>query len=170
MKEKKKLLNDAIKANKVQVITEESENLWEMSLAEARDIATKKSLDLMQIWENGGVVIVKMLDYWKFLYQKKKQDRKNKQKSKNPDIKTLRITFKISDHDMEVRKKQAEKFASWGHTLKLSLMLRWRENHYWDLAQTKMEQFVALVDEIYTLDWKIQRSGSNFSATLKPKK
>lgn len=170
MKEKRKILNDAIKANKVQVITDGSENLWEMSLGEARDIATKKWLDLMQIWENAWIVIVKMLDYWKFLYQKKKQDRKNKQKSKNPELKTLRITFKISDHDMEVRKNQAEKFASLGHSLKLSLMLRWRENHYWDLAQTKMEQFVALVDEIYTLDGKIQRSGSNFSATLKPKK
>jgi translation initiation factor IF-3 len=58
------------------------------------------------------------------LYQKKKQDQKNKQKSKSPEMKTLRISYKISDHDMEVRKRQAEKFAEAGSVLKVNLMLR----------------------------------------------
>jgi translation initiation factor IF-3 len=68
--------------------------------------------------------MVKMLDYGKFLYREKKQKQKNKQRTKTADLKTLKITFKISDHDLEVRKNQAEKFAENGHSLKVSLMLR----------------------------------------------
>ena len=38
-KEKRKPINDEIKANKVQLITDAWENLWEMSLAKAKQIA-----------------------------------------------------------------------------------------------------------------------------------
>ncbi len=57
---------------------------------------------------NGDITIVKILDFGKFLYKQKKQEQKNKQRAKTPDPKTLKITFKISEHDMEVRRNQAE--------------------------------------------------------------
>jgi len=39
-------------------------------------------------------------------------------------MKTLRISFKISDHDLDVKRRQAEKFAAGGHALRITLMLR----------------------------------------------
>lgn len=75
---------------------------------EALDLAQSESLDLMEIGRNGDITIVKILDYGKFLYKQKKQDQKNKQRSKPADPKTLKITFRISDHDLEVRKNQAK--------------------------------------------------------------
>ena len=170
MKEKKRILNDEIRASRVQVIMDDGENLWEMSLAEAKSKAREQELDLMEMWRNGNVTIIKMLDYGKFLYRQKKQEQKNKQKWKAPDLKTIRITFKIGEHDLAIKKKQAEKFAEHGHPLKVSLMLRWRENHYGDLAMEKMETFVASLEEIYKLEWQIKRSGNTFTALLKVKK
>ncbi len=168
MKEKKRPLNDEIKASKVQVITDEWENLWEMSIDEAREKANSLGLDLMEIWQNWDVSILKMLDYGKFLYRQKKQDQKNKQKWKAPDLKNIRITFKIWDHDLEIRKKQAEKFASWGHPLKVSLMLRWRENHYENIASEKIQSFVASLEEVYKLEWQVKKNGNTFVAMMKP--
>lgn len=168
MKEKKRLLNDQIRARKAQVVTDEGENLWEMSMDEARAKANSLGLDLMEIWQNWDLSIVKMLDYWKFLYRQKKQASKQKQASKAPDLKTIRITFKIGDHDLEIRKKQAEKFAKSWHPLKVNLMLRWRENHYVDIAQDKMTSFVTSLEEIYKLDWTIKKNGNTFVAMLKP--
>lgn len=170
MKEKKKLLNDDIQADRVQVITESWDNKWEMSLSDAISLAQKDGLDVMQIWDKWNVAIVKILDYWKFLYQKKKQDQKNKQKGKAPEQKTIRISFKISEHDLEVRKNQAEKFAKAGSPLKVQLMLRGRENHYADMARERMEHFVAMLSDIYDLEKKIMQNGSNFVANLKVKK
>jgi len=167
-KEKRKPINDEIKANKVQLITDDWENLWEMSLSQAKEIAEEKELDLMEMGKNGDLTIVKLLDYWKFLYRQKKQEQKNKQKWKTPDLKTIRITFKISEHDLKVKYKQAEKFAAWGHPLKVTLMLRWRENHYANIAQEKMESFVNMLEDIYKLDWAIKKNWNTFIAMLKP--
>lgn len=170
MKEKKKLINNDIRASRVQLIIGNWENKWEMSLSEAMEMANRDGLDLMQIWEKWDVAVVKLLDIGKFMYQKKKQEQKNKQKSKAPEQKTIRISFKISDHDLEVRKTQAEKFFKGGHSLKIQLMLRWRENHYTDLALDRMNHFVKMISEFYDLEKRVQQNGSNFIANLKPKK
>lgn len=169
MKEKKKLLNNEIKARKVQLIDDEGENLWEMSINDARMKAQEQWLDLMEIWKKKDISIVKILDYGKYLYRQKKQDQKNKQKWKSPDLKTIRISFKIWDHDLEIRKKQAEKFAKWAHPLKVTLMLRGRENHYEGLAREKMTNFVASLEEIYKLEWQIKKAWNVFIAMMKAK-
>ena len=138
-----------------------------MSINDARIHAKEAWLDLMQMSFKNGFAVVKMLDYWKFLYRQKKLDRKNKAGGKSPDLKTLRITFKISDHDMDVKRNQAEKFAKIGHPIKVVLMLRWRENHYSDIAFEKMQIFVEKVQDFYKLDAKISKAGNTLSAMLK---
>lgn len=169
MKENKRPLNDEIKASKVKLITDEGEVIWEMSLSDAKQKARENALDLMQLGREGEVTVVKMLDYGKFLYKQKKQDQKNKAKGKAPDLKTIKITFKIGDHDLEVKQNQAEKFAKDGHPLKVMLVLRWRENHYEDIAKQKMETFVAMLENFYKIDKKLVRAGSNFIVMLLPK-
>lgn len=169
MKDNRRPLNDEIKASKVKLITDDWEVLWEMSLADAKQKAKENALDLMQLGREWEFVIVKMLDYWKFLYKQKKQEQKNKQKWKAPDLKTIKITFKIGEHDLEVKKNQAEKFAKDGHPLKVMLVLRWRENHYETIASQKMETFISMLEEFYKIDKKLIRAGSNFIVMLLPK-
>lgn len=82
MKEIKKALNDEIKASKVKLIDEAWEAIWEMTLSEAKQKARELSLDLMEIAKNENFSIIKMLDYWKFLYKQKKVDSKNKRNEK----------------------------------------------------------------------------------------
>ncbi len=169
MKDNKRPLNDEIKASKIKLITDEWEVLWEMSLNDAKQKARENSLDLMQLWKEGELTIVKMLDYWKFLYKQKKQDQKQKQKWKAPDLKTIKITFKIWEHDLEVKKNQAEKFAKDWHPLKVMLVLRWRENQYEDIATEKIETFIKMLDEFYKIDKKLIKAWNNFIVMLLPK-
>lgn len=168
MKEKKRILNNDIRARQIKLITDDGENHGEMHISDARIKADSLGLDLMEMWKAWELTIVKMLDYWKFLYKQKKQDQKNKQKWKAPDLKTIRITYKIWDHDLEIRKRQAIKFGEAHHPLKVTLMLRGRENHYGELASEKMTSFVKSIDELYKLEGHIKRSGNTFSAMLKP--
>lgn len=168
MKEKKKILNEDIRASKIKLISDSTEDLWEMHLSDAKKIAQEKNLDLMLVWKNNDISIVKMLDYWKFLYKQKKQEQKNKQKSKVSELKTIRITFKIGDHDLAIRKKQAEKFAAWWHPLKITLMLRWRENAYEDIARKKMANFIEMLQDIYKIERNIKKSWNSFYADMQP--
>jgi len=170
MKEKKKRLNWDIRANRVQVIHDTEGNLWEMSLTQALERAREEELDLMEMSQNGDITMVKILDYGKYLYRQKKQQQKQQQKWKTPDMKTIRITYKIGDHDIDVKKKQVEKFAADGHPLKVSLMLRWRENHYGELAAKKIDTFIQDIAEWYTPHAPVKRSGNTFNVLLKVKK
>jgi translation initiation factor IF-3 len=164
---KRKIINEAIKSRRVQLILEDWNNLWEMSINDARIRAKEVNLDLMEISNNWKISVVKMLDYWKFLYKQKKQVQKQKASWKSPDLKTLRITFKISEHDLDVKKNQAEKFAKIWHPLKITLMLRWRENHYVDIASEKMNTFIKKIEDIYKLEWRVNKAWNTFSAMFK---
>lgn len=169
MKENKRILNDDIKTNRIKLIGDDWEMYGEMNLAEAKAKAKENALDLMQLWKDWDLTLVKMLDYWKFLYKQKKQDQKNKQRSKSPDLKTVKITFKIWDHDLEVKKNQANKFAQAGHPLKVVLFLRWRENQYENIAREKMERFIIMLEEFYKVDKKLAKNWSNFIVMMLPK-
>lgn len=167
MKENKKPLNHEIKASQVQVIDEKGENLWEMSLQEALLKAEEDNLDLMEIGKKDNVAIVKMLNFWKFIYKQKKQEQKQKQKGKVPELKTIRITFRIGEHDLEIRKNQAEKFANEGHPLKVILVMKGRENQYIDIAREKMRNFVISLDWFYKIEKDIVQNGNNLIVNLK---
>lgn len=169
MKEPKRILNEDIKASMIRLIDEEWTVIWEMTLSEWRAKAKEMALDLMQLWKDWDLTIIKLLDYWKFLYKQKKVEQKNKQKWKSPDLKTIKITFKIWEHDLEVKKNQAEKFAKDGHPLKVVLVLKWRENHYDEIARQKIETFMVMLDAFYKVDKKLVRAWNNFIVMLLPK-
>lgn len=168
MKETKRNLNNEIKAKNIQLINEEGENLGIMPLSEALKRAEDSNLDLMEIWRKDDLVIAKILDYWKHLYKLKKQDQKNKQKSKVPELKTIRITFNIGEHDLGIRRKQAEWFAKDWNPLKIVLMMRWRENQYSEIAKTKLENFVVSLEDIYKKEREVSKMWNVFSINLKP--
>ena len=169
MKDNKRILNDDIRASKVKLINEDSEVLWEMSLFEAKNKAQDLWLDLMQLWWNSDIVTVKMLDYWKFLYKQKKQDQKNKQKTKAPELKTIKLSFNIWEHDLEVKKNQAIRFFNDKNPLKVVLTLRGREKHYEDIARWKIEKFIFMLDEIYKIEKNIVKAWNNFIVMMNPK-
>lgn len=167
MKELKKNINSDIKAKNVQLITESWENLGVMSLKEASDKASESWLDLMEIWRKDDLVIVKILDYWKYLYKLKKQEQKNKQNSKAPELKTIKITFNISEHDLDVKRRQAFSFAKDWNPIKLVLVMKWRENQYSDIAKTKLINFIKTLEEFYKVDNEIARVWNMLTVNLK---
>ncbi|MDD2917320.1 MAG: translation initiation factor IF-3 [Candidatus Gracilibacteria bacterium] len=168
MAPKAKRTNESIRADKVQVITESGEQLGIMSLSDAISKASSVDMDIVEIGMQDGVILTKMMDYGKFLF--KQQKSQNKSHSKKTEVKTIKLTYKIGDHDLEIRKNQAIKFGAAGHPLKIILSLRGRENHYEALAMDKVNEFVASLSEVYKADGKVMKAGNNFSILLHIKK
>ncbi|EKD29635.1 MAG: hypothetical protein ACD_78C00328G0002 [uncultured bacterium (gcode 4)] len=168
MAPKAKRTNEQIRADKVQVISESGEQLGIMPLSDAIDQAYAKEMDIVEIGMQDGIVLTKMMDYGKFLF--KQQKTQNKGQSKKTDIKTIKLTYKIGDHDLEIRRIQAVKFAKEGHPLKIILSLRGRENRYEDIALSKVNEFVTSLAEVYKADGKVMKAGNNFSIVLHLKK
>ncbi len=106
-------------------------------------MARDSGLDLIQVTEKVDPPVCRLMDYGKFLYREKKKEKPIK--SGQGEIKGIRLGFGISDHDMEIRAKQATKFLSEGYKVKVELILRGREKALGDFAKNKFEKFNSIL-------------------------
>lgn len=95
-------------------------------LRRAKDIANEMQLDLVEINGNISPPILRVIDYSKYLFELKKQE-KAKRNQKTQEVKEIQLSANISDHDMEVKLKKAREFIKAGHKVKVVLKLRGRE-------------------------------------------
>ena len=138
------LVNDRIRAPKLQLISHDGENLGVVAREEAVRMAAAASLDLVVIAENGGegVPVAKIMDFGKVLYAKRKKQAEGKKHHKVVSIKEVKMRPKIGEHDYMTKIKQAVKFLQKGSKLKVTIMFRGRE------MATKRERGLAMFDRI----------------------
>lgn len=168
-----KNINEAISHKELAVVSEEWEFLGAMSLSDAIHFAESKELDVVEMGGmKDGLPIAKIMDYGKYVFKQQKQLSQNKSQAKKTEMKTMKLTYKIGEHDLDVRRAQAEKWAKEGNPMKILLQLRWRENQYEDLAIEKIEEFINSVQDFYKKDEKskLQKQGNAFNVILHPKK
>ncbi len=130
--------NEEIRANHLLVIDEEGKRLGEMSKEEALKRAQEQSKDLVLIAWQTRPPIAKIIEYGKFIYQQQKKEKKKRKKQK--ELKEVRISFNISDHDLETKKRQIQKFLAKGHHVRLTMMLRGRENIFKKEASQRLQE------------------------------
>src|SRR6056300_544576 len=98
-----------------------------MGTDKARSLAKAAGLDLVEVSPNTNPPVCKIMDYGKHLYKKKKADQAHKKAQKQTEVKGVRITLRISDHDLKTKIRQAEKFLAQKNLVKISLMFKGRE-------------------------------------------
>lgn len=117
-------INRQIRNEKVRLVGDNVDNgLY--NLKEALDISEGMGLDLVELSNNDGISICKIMDYDKYVYNKIK----NKPKVKNVSVKELRLSPNIDVNDLNIKKKQARKFLSKEHRLKIYVQFKGREFH-----------------------------------------
>ena len=102
--------NDKIDVPEVRLLGMENENIGLMKTSEALDMAREQEVDLVEINPKADPPVCKLIDFAQFKYQKEKEARKQKAKAHVAELKGIRLSIRISSGDMEVRRKQAEKF------------------------------------------------------------
>jgi translation initiation factor IF-3 len=145
--EKKFLINNQIRADKVRVIDEEGKNLGIFPLEEALKMAKERNLDLIQITDKADPPVCRIFDYGKFLYRLKKKGREKK-KEKGGETKGIRLGFNISEHDMETRANQAKEFLEKGNRVQIEMILRGREKGLSNFAKEKIKKFLETLGKL----------------------
>jgi translation initiation factor IF-3 len=166
--QKKYLVNNQIKAEKVRIIDQEGKNLGIFLLEEALRMARERNLDLVQITEKVDPPVCKLIEYGKFLYWLRKKERKMK---KTAEMKTIKIGFNISPHDLEIKIRQAEKFLREGNKVKLEIFLKGRQTQFADLGKEKLEKTIQFLNSLIPIktEGEIKKVPSGFSAILTKK-
>jgi len=127
-KSRKNLINDQIVAENVQVISASGENLGVVPLQKALELAQLARLDLVLLDdEDSETPLVKVMDFGKNLYAKKKKLAEGKKKQKVFKTKEIKMRPKIGIHDYQTKLNQGIKFLQEGNKLKVTLTFRGRE-------------------------------------------
>jgi len=162
--------NYQIRVPEVQVIDETGAILGVMNTRDAIEMAMEKDLDLVEVAPNANPPVAKFLNFGSFQYQKEKQLKKQKKMTKTLEVKSIRLSVKISDHDLETRIKQAEKFLEKGHKVKVEIILRGREMAHMDLARTVLNEFKGKLTTQTTVDQEVTKQGNKLFTILMTEK
>jgi translation initiation factor IF-3 len=161
-------VNEHIRIPVVFLIDEKGNQLGEMSNTEALEIARERELDLVEVAPNAKPPVCKITNYGKFQYSQSKQDRLSKAKQKKTGTKGIRLGVRTDNHDLEFKKKQAEKFLSKGNKVKIELRLRGREKAHQDLAVKSMKEFTKSIDIPHKIEEDVKRFPGGFNMIIAP--
>lgn len=164
---KRYFVNERIRANEVRLIDEEGNMLGIMSLQEAINMADEKELDVIEINPKAQPVICKLMSFSKFKYLQSKNDTS---KNNKKQIKTLRVSVRVSPHDLLVRARKAEGFMEKGMKVKLQVQMRGREKAHPEVAEETIHKFIEMIEAPFEYENEPKRMGDSYYSTIKPGK
>lgn len=164
-----KQINEEIRAKEVRVIDENGEMRGIMNIRDALALAEKSSLDLVNVSPNADPPVCKILDYGKYRYELQKRDKNAKKNQKTMQIKEVRLSTFIEDHDIQVKANTASKFLKEGDKVKVSLRFRGRERDYTSKGFDVMNRFADAVSEVGQIEKKPKFEGRSLTMFLAPK-
>ena len=162
------LINDQIRFKEVQVIDDEGNKLDKMSINDAMNLAMDKNLDLVLVSSNPSNPVCKLMNYGKYKFEQAKREKESKKKQKTFELKELRVTPNIEEHDFNFKVKNAKKFLADGNKVKITVRFRGRELNYVKLGEQVLNKFSEELSEVSTLEKKPLLEGKNMFIILAP--
>lgn len=164
------LVNENIRFPEVLVIGPNGEQLGVMKTRNAIDLASNQyELDLFCVNPNGKPPVCKMINYSKYRFEQQKKVKEQRKKQKTVELKEIRMSPVIDTHDQETKAKQARKFLEDGDKVKVTIRFRGRQMQHIDVGEAILEGFVALLEDIASVEKKAILEGKNLSLILTSK-
>ena len=163
-------INEKIRVPKVRLV---GENVQEQGVYETREaikIAEEQGLDLIEISPKADPPVCKILDYKKFLYEKKKRDKEIKSNSQKTVIKEIRFGPNTDEHDFEFKLKHAIKFLEDGAKVKAFVLFRGRQIVFKDRGELLMLKLAQRLAEYGDIEQLPKLEGKRMIMFIAPKK
>jgi translation initiation factor IF-3 len=157
-------INQQIHHNRFLLIDDENKSLGEVSFDQAMYLAYEKGLDLVMINENATPPVCKLLDYGKYLYNQEKQLAKQKAHAHTQELKEIRLSVKIDEHDLQVKINRIKEFLTRGDKVKIALQLKGREMLFANRVNDLLER--VRKESNATFEKPVERMGNKFFVTF----
>ena len=162
-------INEQIRAKEVQIIDDEGKKVGPISLNDALDMAYEKKLDLVLVAPNNDIPICKLMNYGKYKFEQAKREKEAKKKQKTFELKEIRITPNIEEHDFDFKCKNAKKFIEDGNKVKVTVRFRGRELNYVKLGEEVLNKFIEDMSDVAVPEKKPVLEGKNMFIILAKK-
>jgi len=171
IKKKDLRINKQIRVTEVRLVGKNVEQgIYET--IEALSMSDEMGLDLVEISPEANPPVCKIVDYQKFLYDKRKKEKEmqKKQKANQSQIKEIRLTPNIDDHDFDFKITHAINFLKDNNKVKVTIFFKGREIMFKSKGEITILKFVEKLQEYGTAESMPKLEGKRMSVFIKPKK
>ena len=161
--------NDQIRAQEIQLIDENGDNVGTVSIDDGLERARAAGLDLVEISPNAVPPVCKILDYGKFKYIAQKKANEARKKQKTVEVKEIKMRPNIDIHDYQVKMKSIRKFFEHGDKVKVTLRFRGREMAHRELGAQLLHRVRDETQEIAKVELEPKLEGRQMMMVLAPK-
>ncbi len=132
-------------------------------------MAYDKKLDLVKVAPNSRPPVCRIMDYGKYKYEMAKKEKEAKKNQKVMNVKEVRFSPNIEEHDLNVKANRGIDFLKNGDKVKVSVRFRGRELGHTNKGKMVLEQFIELTSDYGVVDKKPKMEGRNMVMYLVPK-
>ena len=157
-----------IRAREVRVVGDKGEQMGVLPIAQAREMAEKLGLDLVEVAPTAVPPVCRLMDYGKFKYTQTKREKENRKSQKVTEIREIRVRPKIGDHDFDAKARTARKLLEGGDKVKVTVMFRGRENTHSELGIALIEKMAEQLQDIASVEKLPTREGARVHLILTP--
>lgn len=128
------------------------------------------ALDLVEISPNADPPVVRITDYNKFLYQKKKKEKEIKANAVKQQLKEIRFGPETGEHDFEFKLRHAKSFLAEGNKVKAYVQFRGRAIMFKERGELLLLRFLKELEEHGAAEQLPRMDGKRMMVIIAPKK
>lgn len=162
-------INGQIKEKEVQVIGAGGEKIGVLSIEEALEYAEEQNLDLVLVAPNAKPVVCRLMNYGKYKFEQAKKEKESRKNQKTVELKEIRVTPNIGQHDFEFKSKNARSFLEAGNKVKFTVRFRGRELNNVKAGEVVLNKFIEDLEDISTVEKKPFLEGKTMFIILSKK-
>lgn len=135
-----------------------------------KDWAEKMEMDLVEISPKAKPPVVRIIDYKKFLYDRKKKQKELKAKTAKTVVKEIRFGPNTDDHDFEFKSRHAQKFLEEGAKVKAYVHFKGRTIVFKDRGELLLLRFLKELEDYGVAETLPKMEGRRMIVIVTPKK
>lgn len=163
------MVNEGIRAREVRLIGQNGDQLGIKSRQEALEIAGRANLDLVLVAANAKPPVCRIMDYGKFRFEQQKKEKEARKNQKIINLKEVRLSPTIDEHDFNTKLRNAIKFLEKGDKVKASIRFKGRAITHKEIGQRVLDRFSEACAEVATVETKPKMDSRSMFLMLAPK-
>lgn len=161
-------VNEQIRVRQVRLIADDNQNVGVVSRDQALQLAQERGLDLVEVAPNADPPVCRIMDFGKFIYQKKKRERIARTSQKQVEVKEIRLRPKTDDHHLGFKIRDARRWLEDGNKVRARIRFRGREIQYPDIARRMLDKIWDGLQDIAIQEKSPSMEGNTMIMILAP--
>ncbi|BCU81108.1 translation initiation factor IF-3 [Polycladomyces abyssicola] len=162
-------VNEAIRAREVRLIGPNGDQIGVVPLREALRMAQEAELDLVNVAPQAKPPVCRIMDYGKFRYEQSKREKEARKKQKTIQVKEVRLSPSIEEHDLQTKLRNVKKFLQSGDKVKLTIRFRGREITHQEIGLGILNRMAKEVEDLAQVERQPKLEGRQMIMILSPK-